>query len=615
MAGIAGIILKGSWSEKESPRKVFASMMKKLSVSDSQTNRIFTAADVCFGNVVPVSCRKNDHFQYNDELGIHAAIDGLVFVDSHERSYLSKRYAIDDNLPDCSYLPFLYAHYNKEFAAHISGWFNIFIYDEQRKSSLLINDRLGFLPLYCYESDLYFIFASKIEAILNSGLVPTIKPDAVTIAEHLFFNYPLSDHTYIENIHILFNAECLVFRQNKITRTKYWSIRELYDYPPADKNESFRLIDQGLRQAIRKIPDKDGHKLNVSLTGGWDSRVVLSYLLPEHKDKLKLYSFGAAGSDDIAVPQTIARKESLDYTPYVLDQNYLDRCFMPEALKTIALSNGTRNYKRTHYLHAIRKISEISPFLVTGIFGDEVFKVGQPGGGDVFSKNTVELLQSDFDIDYAMKLFSNASISNCLQCDSKDLADAFRARLKSLKDQMDDFDTVSRKYYSLRFEYNLRKYFGSEANSYNDFVFCFSPFIDRDFLENFARTRYFGIHYPFDTNSIRLKKRSTRLYHDIVHLNYMPLTAYNSGRGYSMKDATTLPGNLKILYRKYFKNRKWGDAFNTKPTDTLFRTFLKTKGITSEILKMPDNYRIGVDYPGLLSLIYWIGTIEEKYAG
>lgn len=590
-------------------------MMQKLFISDSQMNHAFTAEDLCFGNVVPVSCRKNDHFQCNGELGVHAVIDGLVFVDSHERSILSQRYTINDNLSDYSYLPFLYAYYKKDFAAHISGWFNIFIHDEKQKASMLINDRLGFLPLYFYESDCYFIFASKIEAILNSGLVPTIKPDSVTIAEHLFFNYPVSDNTYIENIKTLSNAECLVFRQNKITRTKYWSIGELYGYPPADKDQSFRLMDQGLKQALYKILVRNEHKLNVSLTGGWDSRVVLSYLLPEHKDKLKLYSFSATGADDIAIPQTIARKESLDYTPYVLDQHYLDQCFMPQALQTIILSNGTRNYKRTHYLYAVRKISKLSPFLVTGIFGDEVFKVGRPAGGDVLSKNIVAMLASNFNIDSAMAMFSNSLISNCLQHDPKNLADAFRTRLETLKSQMNKFETITQKYYSIRFEYNLRKYFGNEANSYNDFVFCFSPFMDCDFLNNFARTKYFGVHYPFEANSIRLKKQSTRLYHDIVRTNYKSLTEYDSARGYSMKDATTLPGNLKILYRKYLKNRKGEDAFNTKPADTLFSTFLKTKRIKSETLKMPDDDSIRVNYPDLLSLIYWFGTIEKKYIG
>jgi len=612
MAGIAGILSKRESLDADSGHR-FAKMMQALRFSDAQRQQTYISPKICFGNCLPISCSENSHYQYHEELGIHAVIDGLVFVPHAERSQLSKRYSIHGTPSAYGLIPLLYHAYKEDFVRHITGWYNIFIYDEKQKLSLLVNDQLGFYPLYYYDSDACFVFASKIEAILATGLLPSVAPDPVTIAEHLFVNYPLSDYTYIQNIHTLANAETISIRQDKTTRRKYWSMGALYDYSPADKEQSFRMMDQGLSQALHKMLATEEHQLNVSLTGGWDSRVVLSYLLPEHRDQLKLYSFGAEDADDIVVPQTIASAESLDYTPYVLDRNYLDQCFMPEALKTIALSNGTRNYKRTHYLYAVRKIAEISPFLVTGIFGDEVFKVGRPTGGDVLSKNTIAMLASDFDIDHIMGMFSNSLISDCLQYDPKNLADALRARIEALKRQMDEFDTISQKYYSIRFEYNLRKYFGSEANSYNDFVFCFSPFIDIDFLENFARTRYFGIHYSFDSNSIRLKKQSTQLYHDIVQANYPPLTTYHSARGYSMKDATTLSGNLKILCQKYLKNRKKVDGFNTKPADGLFNGFLEKKQISSYTLKIPDNDLADVSHPDLLSLIYWLGMVEENY--
>jgi hypothetical protein len=372
-------------------------------------------------------------------------------------------------------------------------------------------------------------------------------------------------------------------------------------------------MDEGLMHAVNKAINRSDDKMNVSLTGGWDSRVVLSYLLPQYKNRLHAYSFGAANSDDILIPQRIAGAEGLDYTPYILDQDYLDNSFLIDALKTIEFSSGARNYKRTHYLYAVKKIAEISDVLVTGIFGDEVFKVGRPGSGAVLSQNMIDLLASDFDIDGTLRKFSGSFIPHCLNDDHKKLTEAFGARLEALKLKMEAFESISQKYYSIRFEYNLRKYFGSETNSYNDFVFCFSPFIDRDFLENFAHTQYFGIHYPFNADSICLKKQSTQLYHDIVKANYPPLTAYKSARGYSMKDATTLLGNIKILQQKYFKKRKAVDAFNTKPADTLFSAFLKTKRINSETLKMPDNDLVISNHSDLLSLIYWLGLVENKY--
>ena len=98
-----------------------------------------------------------------------------------------------------------------------------------------------------------------------------------------------------------------------------------------------------------KITTQSNKKLNMTLTGGWDSRVVLSKLLPDQNKRLNLYSFGAEDADDILIPKYIAKREHLKYTSYVLDQAYLDNDFLPQAKRTIELSRATRNYKRTHY--------------------------------------------------------------------------------------------------------------------------------------------------------------------------------------------------------------------------------------------------------------------------
>ncbi len=573
MAGITGIIEKNSNSQIALNSSIY-SMMNKLTYSKLQLQQIFIDKNVAFGNVVPISAKSNDHFIYNSTLNIYTVVDGLVFINDYERNALSKNYDIDHHINDYQLLPYLYDLYKEEFLKHITGWFNIFIYDKKSKESLLCNDPLGYLPLYVYESDSLLIFGSKIKAILSSGLMSKIEFDPVTITEHLFFNYPLSDNTYIKDIYTLSNAEIITLKNGRVEQQKYWTIKELFNYDPVNEKESFELMNSGLKNAIGKINSRFTDKMNFSLTGGWDSRVVLSYFLPELKDKLNLYSFGAEYSDDILVPKEIASKENLSYTPYILDENYLENSFIPYAEKTILLSNGTRNYKRTHYLYAIAQISNISNIVLTGIFGDEVFKTAQAVGGTVLSQNTIDLIANDFNISSTLHKLKGSGILSLMTSNSKSTLDEIAFRLNHIKDYMESFHSKSERYYSIRFEYNLRKYFGNEVNSYNDFVYCFSPFIDLDFLNNFARTTYFGIHYPFNSNKLNLKKKATKLYYKITYANYSPLTKYNSSRGYSMEDSVSIYGNTKILVKKYMRQKTKVDGFNTKPTDQLFKKHL-----------------------------------------
>ena len=613
MAGIAGIIDKSVDLGSDTLQRSLALMMLKMSNSDLQLSHKFATDHVCFGNSVPTSRSINDHYQQNDQLGIFAVIDGLVFVGSQVRSTLVHHFDFEHNASDYSLLPYLYRFYGQDFIHHITGWHNIFIYDEYENESLLINDRLGFLPLYYYDSEAYFIFAAKIEAILCSGLLPSISSDPVTIAEHLFFNYPLSDHTYIKDIHTLSNAESIKISRHHTAKKKYWSISELFDFKLAGKIESLELMDQGLKQAIAKIISRHD-KVNLSLTGGWDSRVVLSYFLPEYRDILNTYSFGAEGAPDIIIPRQIVQAEKFSYTPYILDQDYLDKSFINNAVKTIDLSGGTRNYLRTHYLYAVQNVATTSDILVTGIFGDEVFKVAQAIGGEVISQNLIDILQDDFGWEQKIKELASSELLACLNVNKDRLLEGLSSRLQTLRDRMKEFENIGQKYYSFRFEYNLRKYFGNEANSYNDFVFCFSPFIDYDFLTSLAQTRYFGNHYQFNSISMILKRQSTRLYYDLVRKNHSSLVEYNTSRGYSMKEAGSLMGNLRIILKNYFHKKKENDDFNTRPTNNLFLNFLKRQELNPSMFSHLEDILNKQVNPNILSLFYWLGRIEQKYS-
>jgi asparagine synthetase B (glutamine-hydrolysing) len=611
MAGIAGIILKKAGDNVIEYQAVFNLMMNKLSFAKSQLSDSYLVSNAVFGNSIPVSSKNNDHFQRSSELKICTVIDGLVFVDDNERSFISNKYHLENPGSDYELIPFLYDAYGNEIVHHLTGWYNVLIYDEKHNEATLFNDRLGYLPLYYYESATIFAFASKIECLLASGLIPVIEFDKTTFAEHLFFNYVLSDHTYVKNIFTLQNANIIHFNNQNGSKSKYWNTGEFFGVDLVRGDKGFSLVNNGMQIAIDKINSSYG-TMNMSLTGGWDSRVVLSYLLPEFKNKLNLFSFGAKNSGDITIPLQIADNECLKYTPYILDEEYLNEFFIPKAQLTIELSNGTRNYKRTHYLYAVQKIASVSGILLSGIFGDEVFKVGYPSGGTVLSQNSIDFINGNFDVDDTIKSFINSPVVKHFKNENARIPNELRIRLEKIKDQVSLFDTLTQKFLSFRFEWNLRKYFGNEVNSYNDFVYNFSPFIDYDFLKNYAKTKYIGSRYPFESKGIKLKRQSTILYHDIVKANYPPLVDYHSSRGYSMKDSVTFSGNLKILARNFNTGTKKTDGFNTGTTDQLFfNTILKNNQHKEYILKQSTLSEPGTSDTN--SLFYWLSIVAQRY--
>jgi asparagine synthetase B (glutamine-hydrolysing) len=617
MAGITGIICKDDAIEQNELQKAMDSMMQNLAYSESQLRHSFSDGTCFAGNVIPVGSEKNDHYIKHSGLPYHFFIDGLVFVNKDEKTYIKEKYQGIAAKNDYEFLSFLFDYYGKDFVSHLTGWFNIFVYNEQTSEHLLVNDRLGFLPIYYYDCESYFLFASKIESILASGLINPIEFDETTLAEHLFFNYPLSDHTYIKNVFTLPDASVLSHNNSSLSIQRYWDVEKLFNHKSLNKKQSVEAINRGLKNSIDKLFKKVNGKINFSLTGGWDSRVILSYLLPEYKAQLNTYSFGAPDAEDIWVPEFIAKKEGFSYTPYKLDHEYLKNEFLENAKDTVILSNGTRNYKRTHYVYAVKQIAKNSDKLLTGIFGDEVFKVGKPQGGTVISNNAVNFIESEFDVDSMIKQFKKSNIPGLFNIPKKELTTKLTKRLSNINKRFSKYKTSGQQYFAFRFTLNLRKYFGHEANSYNDFVYCHSPFIDYDFLNNFARTKYMVSKYPFKKSSLKLKAQSSWLYYKLTNLNQKRLTKYPSSRAFNMKDTNTIIGLFKILNSKILKKkaRKKVNGFNTKNTDEQFyQYFLNTISIDNQqvfkfLVETPELNNIEDYY----SLLYWTSVIQSKY--
>lgn len=615
MAGICGIIVKSNPDKLHDFSDSLALMISKLGCNRSQPSQSKIISNFNFGNVTLLSDTENNNFILNAELGIYCAIEGQVYVNEENKCDINEKYQFDNSLTDKQYLPYLIAIYGSDFIDKITGWYNIFILDTKTDKAFLFNDRLGYLPIFVYENSEAYVFSSKIESILASGFLPEFEFDVTSIVEHLFYNYIISDNTFIKKIRTLAPATLVQFNPNgSESNSIYWNLKELFADQPGTKVESLNLLDAGLKLALGKLNLNNGKAINLTLTGGWDSRVVLSYLM-SNKKQLHLYSFGADRSTDITIPQHISNNEDISYTPFLLNKQYLENDFAEKAKRTILSSNGSRHYKRTHYVHAIEQLSTFSDTIVSGIYGDEVLKITSAKPGDVISKNSLDLIASDFDVETIVQKLKTDELWQYLPLEQVYI-DEFTQRMNDLKESVTKYSSIHQKYYHFRFMISLRKYFGSEINSYNDYCYNFSPFIDFDFLKTYFKSHFCGIYYPYNSNSILLKKQTTALYCELVRRNNKPLAYYMTDRGYSMADALSLKGKLKIIKLYFLRRKNTYDAFNTQSTNDIFRNIVirecpdKIKGtLPISKIRVTEGNKASA-----LSLFFWLNKIIEKYS-
>ncbi|PKN80247.1 MAG: hypothetical protein CVU48_02580 [Candidatus Cloacimonetes bacterium HGW-Cloacimonetes-1] len=612
MAGIAGIYLKQANASVSVYRLAFDKMIGALAYSDKQCKCTGETGNALFAVVAALGSPERSAPLIKKHKNTSIAFEGLIFVSDSERKLVNDVYGISIDLDNSEYLPYLYDYYQLGLPLHITGQFNMFVCDTHSGNCFLINDRFGYLPLFCYENERCFVFSSRIESLMACGLMDKHELDYASIAEHLFFNYVISDHTFIKGIDTLVPASITSLHMSGSKVQNFWHFSSLLDFKLIASSQGFEALNTALSEAISKIYTNH-NKINISLTGGWDSRLLLSYLMKGDRDCISLYSFGADQSPDILIPQMIAEKEDLRYNAILLDDNYLNSDFLSNARDTIILSNGNRHYKRSHYIYAMKIMHKYGGILFSGIFGDEVLKLGKPQDCSVLSTNLISLIESNFSTEVFRTGFKASALSELPVFHDTDVVNELCDRIEKICEEFGNYANKSHQYYAFRFMNNLRKYFGTEVNSYSDFIDCYSPFIDFDFLNVYASTHFAGFRYPYAKATLRQKQQTTELYANLVMHNYPKLAVYKTDRGYSMKDAVTITGSIKILSMRVLSESIGRlDAFNTKPTDAIFQDgFLSRECHQSQAIS--DLLRNSAYHCSAGSLVYWIEEVFSKY--
>ena len=614
MAGICGVVRSKKTEELIIP---IEKMMNKLSYSDQQLSRVYKGKSAVIGNVIPIKKEINDRFILNENLGIVCIVDGYIHISPEEIQYVMNNYQIVESLSVYDLLPYLYILYKEDISLHLTGSYNLFILETCSGDWLLTNDRFGYFPLYYYEDNDSFVFASKIESILSAKVLPKTEFDMVSIIEYLNFRYVVSDNTFIKEVKVLPNACFVQCSKGLLKIKKYWHINALYSNTALSEKDSFDLFDSALRESIKRCLPPGDQLINISLTGGWDCRTVLSYILDDHRDRINLYSYGAENSGEVTVPEYISGKENVKYMPFILGEQYIRESFLDNAIKTIELSSGMRHYELAHYTWMTKTLGNLSESILTGNFGDDIFKgggrLGQMGS---LSPILLNWIDNDFSYEIMIKQLRDNEIVKAI--DYNQSIDALVSRLEDIRRESQDFPSKSEWFSAFRVEKCLRKWFGNEANSYNDFVYCYSPFIDYDLYKDYCQTIYASYRSNIDSSLVehnKIKLRSLRLYTDIMLKNYKPLAHYYGIKGYALADTKTLLGKIKIFNRKYLEKKQRNRVgWNVNSAENIFLDLLSKKRV--DINNIIDIDRIKksntVKAPGL-SIGYWLWYISNQH--
>lgn len=165
-----------------------------------------------------------------------------------------------------------YIKYKDKCAEKLNGIFAFAVYNIKENSLFLCRDKIGVKPLFYYEYNGGFMFASEIKTLLASNVVKA-RIDEQGLNE-VFFLGPARTPSYgiFKDIFELNPGECATYKNEKLIRRKYYIIeaKEHCDNEAVTIEKTrYLLTDAIQRQLITDMP------MCFFLSGGLDSSIIV----------------------------------------------------------------------------------------------------------------------------------------------------------------------------------------------------------------------------------------------------------------------------------------------------------------------------------------------------
>jgi asparagine synthase (glutamine-hydrolysing) len=272
-------------------------------------------------------CSKDVWLVFNGEIYNHARL----------RAGLEQRGHVYHSHTDSETILHLYEERGLDFVTELEGDYAIALWDARREQLVIARDRVGVKPLYFYQQQGRFIFASEIKAILrHPSVTPEINEES--LYHYLTFLTTPAPQTLFQDIHKLPAGHLLVVeRSGEVKLKQYWDALPLEtraeDFAARSEAEHCDEILRLLRESIRKRMMSDV-PFGVFLSGGVDSSANVALMSELMSQPVRTYTVGFEDNEDLnelESARAVAKRFATDHHEVIIGRRDLHQ-FLPELI-------------------------------------------------------------------------------------------------------------------------------------------------------------------------------------------------------------------------------------------------------------------------------------------
>ncbi len=280
------------------------------------------------------------------------------------------------------------------------GMFNLFVIDKQSGKLVILNDRLGLLPLYFIPDEEKCFFSNNQFNLQSQTVV-----NQAAIYEFLKYGYLPAAPSLFKDVQRLAASESIEL-QAGTTEPKLIP-RDLPAYPPR-RTEDVDFLNKWADFFIRFFKRIQSRKIMLGLSGGYNTRLLAAYL--NHRDPTIL-NFAVALTPENKLAKNVAKSLTVllanDQFPADTVSQYADRLALE--FRTVA------SLEHAHLMHLSSRVKGIAPelyldgFLGAEILGDAYYEEAPTGFngilGYLFPQNDKYFTKPASTAEYVDELF------------------------------------------------------------------------------------------------------------------------------------------------------------------------------------------------------------------
>lgn len=215
--------------------------------------------------------------------------------------------------------------YGENCLQKLNGFFAFAVFNKKTGDIFLARDRYGEKPVYYYQDDDKFIFASELKAILAFDNIDK-HLDTASMVQYLHFNYIPHPHSIFRNVRKLAPGHFIRINSHGLQLHQWYQMNfnaDVVSNYGDQQNQLYALLDNAVRRRLLSdVP------VGAFLSGGIDSSVITG-LATKYKKGINTFSIGFKDNrffDETEYAEQVARRFNTNHHTFSLSyQDMVDQ--------------------------------------------------------------------------------------------------------------------------------------------------------------------------------------------------------------------------------------------------------------------------------------------------